>query len=382
MKKIIFLLIIICSVFSVSYADEYNEIINEYIGEYSREIENGIKDADVLLMPDFDAEKIIRDAAEGKEVLSFEKIGKMILNVMLPEVRIISKSILYLISVTLVGSFLLNLQNSDMNGGAQKAGSFFIILVSAGIIANIFSNIGAITYSTVSSLSIFLKSLFPVMILTLYSSGCITSTMVFRPILAAVVSLSTHIIEKVLIPATVLSFAVTVSDCLAEKVKADKFAGLMTKTVKWVLACMLTIFTGVIGLQSVASSTFDGLSVKLTKLATANLVPVVGGLLSETVETIMGCSVVIKNSVGICGILAVIYICLVPLIRIGVNVIFLRFTAAVMQPVSDERVIKCISSAADILSLLFGIVASLCVMFVLIITILINMGNSAVLLGR
>ena len=156
MKKIIFLLIIICSAFSVSYADEYNEIIDEYIGEYSREIENGIRDADVLLMPDFDAGKIIRDASEGKTILSFEKIGNIILNIMLPEFRTVSKSILYLISVTLVGSFLLNLQNSDINGGAQKAGSFFIILVSAGIIANIFSNISVITFSSASCLSLFL----------------------------------------------------------------------------------------------------------------------------------------------------------------------------------------------------------------------------------
>ena len=376
MKKIIFILIILSFVFSFGYADEYEELIDEYTREYSAKIEEGLQNVD------FDAEKIIRDASKGKLDLSFEKLGSWIAEIVIPEVKVASKAMLCLISVILAGAFLLNLQNSGIDGGAQKAGNLYIFLIATGLIANVFSNIAVVTYSTVSSVSLFLKCLFPVMLLSLYSAGCISSTLVFRPILSAVVTLSVHIIEKILIPVTVLSFAVTIADCLSEKTRADKFAGFMTKTVKWLLACMLTIFTGLIGLQSIATSTFDGLSVKLTKLATSNLVPVVGGLLSETVETVMGCSVVIKNSVGICGILAVLYICIVPLIKIGINILLLRFTAAVMQPVSDDKIIKCISSAADILSLLFGIVASVIVMFVLIITILINMGNSAVLFGR
>jgi len=386
MKKIIFLFILLSAFFfSDGYADDYNDLINEYKEEYTEEFEKSMaevqKNSD-LKIPAFEPEKIISDAVKGKIDFSDIKISNIIYEILMPEFKRVSKSMLYLLTISLIGSFLINLNGAELSKGAAQAGNMCLYLVSAGIILNVFSDIASIAYNTVNTLALFLKSIFPVIIMSLYSAGCITSITVLRPLLAWVVQISSHVIINILMPVIVFSYAITVADCLSEKIKADKFSALMIKTVKWLLTCMLTVFIGMIGLQSVAASTFDGLTVKLTKLVTSNLVPIVGGLLAETVETVMNCSVVIKNSVGICGILAVVYICVYPLLRMGVNIIFLRFTAAVMQPVSDERIIKCLVSTADLLSLLFGIVASVAVMFVLIITIIINTGNSAVMLGR
>jgi stage III sporulation protein AE len=201
-------------------------------------------------------------------------------------------------------------------------------------------------------------------------------------VLAASTEVCVHVIEKILVPIVMLSFAVCIVSCMSEKINADKFSAFLMKTVKWVLTVMLIIFIGVVGLQSIATSSVDGLSVKLTKFATSNLVPVVGGILSESVETLMNCSIVIKNSVGVCGILAVLYMSLMPVIKLWVNLIVLRFSAAVMQPISDVRIIKCITNTADLVSLLLAILASTSVMFILIITIIINTGNSVIMLGR
>ena len=145
---------------------------------------------------------------------------------------------------------------------------------------------------------------------------------------------------------------------------------------------MLIIFIGLVGIESIATSSADGLAIKLTKFAASNLVPVVGGILSESVETVMGCSQVIKNSVGICGIIATLYLCLAPMLKLGASIIVLRISAAVMEPVCDKRIIKCISDAAGAVSMLFAMVASVAVMFILITAIIINTGNSAIITGR
>ena len=385
MKKLFFILFLLIFLSCTAYADEYSDLIDKYTEKYSEEIEDGLPKEGIYSeydFPRFDAEKIIGDAASGKPLFSFESIKDLLLKIFIPEIKSTSKSMIYLFSVTMLGGFLLNLINSGMKSGAAQAGNMCIYLISAGVIANIFSEIMSVAYEAVNTLSLFLKTIFPVMIMSLFSAGCISSTYVLKPYLAAIVEICVHIIKTYLMPSLVLAFATSAADCMSDKIKADKFVKFLTKSVKWALASLLTIFTGVIGLQSVAASSFDGLTVKLTKLATSNLVPIVGGLLSETVETVMNCSVVIKNSVGICGILGVVYICIFPILRIGINVLFLRFSAAVLEPVGDEKVIKCLSSAADVLSMLLGIVASVAVMFVLIITIIINTGNSAVLLGR
>lgn len=386
MKKYIFIFIVLIRLLSCAAAEEYDDIIKKYTDDYASELEQGLESSGFYKvnsgLEKFDVKKAISEAASGKLDFSFDSIYRALSDALIPELKLSSRSMLYLIFIILTGAFLINLKSSEVGDSVASAGSLCIYLISAGVIAGVFSSTAELAYKTVDALSLFLKAAFPVIIMSMYGAGCIASTTVLRPVLAAAVEICVHIIKTVLLPSAVLSFAIAAADCLSEKIKADKFASLMTKTAKWILACMLTVFTGIVGIQSIAASSVDGLTVKLTKLAASNLVPVVGGLLSESVETVMNCSVVIKNSVGICGMLAVVYICAVPLLKIGINILLLRFTAAVMQPLADERIIKCISSAADLLSLIFAITASVAVMFIFIITIIINTGNSAVMLGR
>ena len=52
-----------------------------------------------------------------------------------------------------------------------------------------------------------------------------------------------------------------------------------------------------------------------------------------------------------------------------------RLCAAVLQPISDKRIVKCISEIADSVSAVFGLVATVTVMFVILLTIIINIGK-------
>ena len=121
---------------------------------------------------------------------------------------------------------------------------------------------------------------------------------------------------------------------------------------------------------------------KLSKFAASNLIPVVGGILAESVETVMNCSVVIKNSVGVVGIIAVVLTALMPILKICAILIIFRLSAAVAEPVSDAKIITCISRLADSISVLFSMLAAVTVMFVIILTVVVNAGSSVLMLGR
>ena len=144
----------------------------------------------------------------------------------------------------------------------------------------------------------------------------------------------------------------------------------------------MTLFVGIMGLQGVVTGSADGLTVKVTKFAAANLIPMVGGILSESVETVMNCSVVIKNSVGVLGIIFVILIAAVPILKVTASLIVFRLCAAVVQPISDKKIVKCISELADSIAGILALMVAVAVMFIIIITIIINVGNSAAMLGR
>ena len=96
----------------------------------------------------------------------------------------------------------------------------------------------------------------------------------------------------------------------------------------------------------------------------------------------MNCSVVIKNAVGITGIIIMAGAMLLPLIKISACLVVLRLTAALVQPVTDGRIVRCISGIADGVGLIFAITLAVTVMFIIILTIMLNAGSSAVMLGR
>ena len=383
MKKIL-LIVIFIFLCMTGYAESgYEGVLDEYVNSYSEEIEEFIPSSSNMgEFPDFDVKDIMKKASKGENIFSFGELKRKITDFLFSEIKSSSASMVYLFVISMLGTFLLNLQNMEGKSELKNAGYLSVYLMTSGILASVFSEITEVIVTVVNNISIFLKGIFPVIIMSLYSSGCIISTGVLQPILSASVEISVHIIEKVFIPIVVLSFAVCIAGSLSDKINADKFVSFLVKTVKWGLGCMLTIFIGIIGLQSVASTSVDGLSVKITKFAASNLIPVVGGILSESVETVMNCSIIIKNSLGVTGIVAILYMSFMPLVKIGISVLILRFSAAVMQPVSDEKIVKTITETSNLISLFLGILASVVIMFVLIITIIINAGNSVVMLGR
>ena len=96
----------------------------------------------------------------------------------------------------------------------------------------------------------------------------------------------------------------------------------------------------------------------------------------------MNCRVVIKNSVGVVGIIAVVLTALMPILKICAILIIFRLSAAVAEPVSDAKIITCISRLADSISVLFSMLAAVTVMFVIILTVVVNAGSSVLMLGR
>ena len=93
----------------------------------------------------------------------------------------------------------------------------------------------------------------------------------------------------------------------------------------------------------------DGLSFKAAKYAVSNSVPIVGGFLGSGFDLLAAGSVLIKNSLGSCGLVLLAAVIGVPLVQLIAYNLFLKLSAAVVEPVGDAAI-------ADFLSSLSGTV--------------------------
>lgn len=388
-KKFLLMLILILSVFqTLAYAEDdmSKEVLSEYNSLYGDSIQNGLDEIEGNnideFIPGFDAETILNNIASGKTDMSISGILNSGLKFLMGEVYRSLKIMALVLALSILCAYLTNLKSSFNKDGVEQIAFFACYIIIAGIATAAFYDIAKCAGTAIGNMSAFMNIMVPIMVTTLLTSGAVISASVFEPLLLTVVEITMTVITTVFLPFVMLSSAMNIVNNLSDKFKAERLTKLLGNGVKWGLTIMLTVFVGVVGIQSIAASGADGLSVKITKFAASNFIPVVGGVLAESVETVLSCSVVIKNSVGVLGIIIMTLIAATPLLKIIATLIIFRLTAAISEPIADPKIVQCITELANSIGLIFSMLAAVTIMFIIVITIMLNAGNTAVLLGR
>ncbi|HIW57396.1 MAG TPA: stage III sporulation protein AE [Firmicutes bacterium] len=361
-------------------------IINEYSNFYGEQLQDAWNDLYSDISPnlpaDLDISQLIASIAKGDLGFNVTDILNWLIKAFANEVYASVKLLTLVLALAVVSSYLTNLNDSFGKNGIGVIAHYICIILISSVAVTAFYQVVSSAAMAAENLSVFMRMIVPLMLAALLSSGAIVSASVFEPVLLTIIELSVSLIQNLFIPVVMLLSALSIVNSLSDKFKASRLVTLLENFIKRGLSVLLTVFVAFAGLQSIASSGADGLTIKLTKFASSNLIPVVGGILSESVETIMNCSVVIKNSVGIVGIIIVVFISITPLLKIMASLFVFRVIAAMCEPVSDSKTTACLTCLADSISLVFSMLAAITVMFVIIITIIINTGNLAAALGR
>ena len=118
------------------------------------------------------------------------------------------------------------------------------------------------------------------------------------------------------------------------------------------------------------------ITLKTTKYAVGSFIPYVGGMLADSVDLILACSTVVKNSVGIAGLAGIISIVAVPCIKIVVKVIIINILSVTVSPVAGKAVVSSINNVSAYLGILLGMLVVVSIMYILSITVIIFVGGA------
>lgn len=202
-----------------------------------------------------------------------------------------------------------------------------------------------------------------------------------EPTILFIITLVDNIIVKLIIPFSLISIALSIISNVSEKVRIDKLSKYLNSTAIWILGIILTIFVGVTSLEGSITSSVDGLTVKTAKVAVSSVIPVVGKILGDAVETVMGCTNILKNAVGLVGIVIIIGICIKPIIKLLVLMLAYYIGAAICEPLADDRIVKLLEQIGKTYKLFLAILLSVSVMLIVGITLVINISNSTLMIS-
>ena len=144
-----------------------------------------------------------------------------------------------------------------------------------------------------------------------------------------------------------------VSASLSPELKLIKLADMIKKLTIGVLSFVAAAFSAVLGLKSLLAGSADTLASKGIKLALSSAVPIVGGALSDAYSSIIGSVSLLKSTVGVFGVIAVVMIDLPVVLQLTARIILLKLLGVLSSSMGDDttgEVLDTLSSALTVIN--------------------------------
>lgn len=228
--------------------------------------------------------------------------------------------------------------------------------------------------STVHSLQSQMQAIFPVLLTLIATSGGSVSVAVYQPAVLFLSEIIVDIVAGIVFPLAAMICVLNMVGNMSQEIKLKNFSNLFAAVIKWVLGLSLAAFTVFLTVQGITSATYDGLSFKAAKYAVSNTVPIIGSFLGSGFDLVIAGSVLIKNSVGSCGIFLLVIVLIVPLVQLIAYNLFLKLAAAVTEPIGDAGISNFLSSLSGAVN--YFTAGLLAVGFMYFITVLLLICSS------
>ena len=149
----------------------------------------------------------------------------------------------------------------------------------------------------------------------------------------------------------------------------------MRKAALYSTGLIVTIFTGITAIQGIVTKTADGLLVNTARYSISNFVPIVGKFASDSVDMVLSCAAIIKNSIGLLGIILILCLLTGPVIKLIAVAIIYKITAILAEPISTKQISSTLTEMGSSVITLTVILGLSAFMFLIFITIIIGIGG-------
>ena len=381
-KGIFFIIAIVIFVMipmKISYAKaDDNKTIEEQQEEFK--IQDFIKNSKQYtgeFFENMDINELLNNAIKGK--VDNTTLAKKILNLFGSEVTTNIKSIASILTIIIIHSILKSISESLGNDGISKLIYYVQYILIVTIVMSNFTGIVKLVQETASNLVGFMNLLVPLLITLMMYTGSITTSTIIEPVVLFMINFIGNLLQDLIIPLVLILTSLVVISKISDKAQVDKLSKFLKSGITWFLGIVLTVFVGVVSLEGTLSSSVDGITAKTTKSIVSSAIPVVGKILGDAVDTVLGCGVVLKNAIGLVGVIIVVGICIMPIIKLSILTISYKLLATLSQPIADKNIMSLLDQIGDIFKIFLGILCAFFFMLIIGTTLVLKMSNSTMM---
>lgn len=387
-RIILFVIFFILCLSSYSFSEEIDEleIADEFIDKQLnslniRELELVLEDivrSNSNKLPDVDIKEVIISAIKGEKSIDIGEIIKIVFKSLISEVKDNLILISQILVITIACSVLSNLQSSFEQDTISKLAHYSCYIILSMMIINSFNMAFNLGKDTVIKMVNFMQIILPILLALLTAVGGPNARLLFHPVVIGTVNIIGTLIKNIMFPLIFFTFIVGIISNISQRVQFSKLSELMRETVVAIIGAAFTVFIGIITIYGIGAK-IDGITIRTAKFAVDSFVPIIGKFLSDAVEAVVGGSAILKNGIGMVGLIALILLCLAPIIKIVILIFVYKLIAALTQPVVSDNILSFFNEVSKALVLVLVSILSVTTMFFITITVIVEAGNAALM---
>ncbi len=277
-------------------------------------------------------------------------------------------TMVHIILLAIFASIFTNFSSAFGSEQIANMGFYILYLMLLIITLQSFQVIMVEVASKVEQVLIFMSALCPVYFLAVAISSGTNSAIIFYNLSLLYIYLVELLILSVVLPLINAYIVIQVLNYLSLEKKLSKLGKLVKMLIQWILKIMLAGVIGLNVIQGLITPMIDELQ-RTVWLKSSETIPLVGDLISGTGEVILGTLKLIKNGVGVVGLLLCMGIIIGPIIQMCLLTLMYKFVAAVIEPVTDKRISGCLYNIGEGCEMLLKTIIGVGMLFLITIAV-------------
>ncbi len=312
--------------------------------------------------------ELLSQMLQGETDFSLELIGRLVKETLFGEWSRQKGNVVRLLGLLLFAAFFRNFFDCFQYKQAGESSFYVVYLLLFTLCIGAFETMEEGVIMQLTAMTGFMKILAPVyFIATAIATGSATSIGFYQLLLVAVFLVELFLL-KVILPMLGLYLLLSMVEHLMVEQRLSKLTELLSLLIRWSLKTVLGLMIGLNLIQSILSPALDQLR-QSTLAKGARVLPVIGNALGGVTEVVLATALVIRNGIGLVGVVVCMLLVGIPMLQMGLISLLYRLVAAISQPVSDKRIIGCISAMGEVTTLMLRLVLTAGLLFLLTIAV-------------
>jgi len=242
-----------------------------------------------------------------------------------------------------------------------------ILCICVAIIKPVIACINVVI-GAIEQCSTFMITFIPIWASTVTASGQPVTATTYNIFLFSVCQVISQVAAKFIVPMMCVYLALSIMGSLSSDFNISGCSNTIKTIVSFSLGLLLSLFVGVLSVQTFISSGADSVTAKTAKFVIGSFIPVVGGMLSDAYMAAQGCIKFLKTTIGAYGII----VALLTFLPVLLQLVLWYFTVNISTAAADLFEIKQVSGLLKSISSALSVLMAIIVFYALLIIISIS----------